>query len=129
MTYPIFPDAEAVVRKWLFDHLGGVGVYSSIPANPTYPLVTVARLGGVPAVRQYLDMARIDINVWGNNKSEAQDIAQECRALMMDLEGQTVTDPVDAFVSGVEDGVGITWLPDPSTNKDRYVLSLNVFLR
>lgn len=129
-TYPVFPDAEAAVSGWLRDHLGGVGVYSSIPATPQYPLVTVARLGGTPAVRQYLDAARIDVNVWGTNKGEAHDIAQEARAALMDLEGKTVHYPaVDAFISGVQDAVGITWLPDTLTSRDRYVFSVIVYLR
>ena len=92
-------------------------------------LVTVTRVGGLPAVRQYLDAARIDINVWGSTKTEAQTIAQKARGLCMDLEGQAVTSPVAAWVSGVEDALGMTYLPDQATNVDRYVFSVRVFAR
>ena len=104
-------------------------VYSSIPAKPSYPLVTVSRTGGTPAVKQYLDAPRIDINVWGNSKSEAYDLAAACRKALMDLEGQRVTDPVSAFVAGVDDVIGVTFLPDETTARDRYVFSVTVYLR
>jgi hypothetical protein len=129
-AYPLFPDAEAVVAGWLRTHVAGPPrVYSSVPAKPTYPLVTVSRTGGTPAVRQYLDAPRVDVNVWGNSKSEAYDLAAACRQALMDMEGKSVTDPVAAFVSGVDDVVGITFLPDEVTARDRYVFSVTVYLR
>lgn len=128
--FPVFPDAEAVVSQWLRDHVSPTPrVYSSIPKAPAYPLVTIARVGGTPAVRQYLDAARIDVNVWGTSKTDAHDLAAKCRAALMNLEGQTVTTPVSAFVSGVDDAVGLTWLPDAPTSRDRYVFSVIVYLR
>jgi len=129
-TYPAFPDAEAVVAAWLRAHVPGPPrVYSSVPAKPTYPLVTVARTGGTPAVRQYLDAPRIDVNVWGNSKSEAYDLSAACRKALMEMEGQRVTDPVAAFVAGVDDVIGATFLPDETTARDRYVFSVTVYLR
>jgi len=137
--FPVFPDAEAVVSGWLRSHVTDLNlrVYSSIPKKPTYPLATVWRIGGTPVIRQYLDCARIDVSIWGGaggdvipvSKSEIADIAAECRATLMDLEGEIVHDPVDAFVSGVDDALGLTWLPDPVTGRDRYIFSVLVYLR
>jgi hypothetical protein len=124
-----FADAEAVVAGWIRSTVAGSRVYSSVPNTPTYPLVTVARTGGIAAERHYLDQARIDVNVWGNSKTEAHDLAALCRAAVHNLEGQIVTGQEPAFVSGVDDAVGLTWLPDQVTARDRYVFSVLVYLR
>ena len=140
-TYPSFPDATAVVsgviRAALLTGLDK-RVYSSIPKSPQYPLATVTRLGGLPAVREYLDMARIDISVWGGAKgdppggpsqSTIHDIAQAIRALLMSRAGTTVSTPVAAFISEVEDALGLSFVPDPLTSRDRWLFSVNVYLR
>lgn len=129
--YQDFPDVEAVVAKAIRDAATGAGtrVYSSVPKTPTYPLVTVSRQGGQPAVRRYLDAAEIEIYVWGTSKSEARDIADAARRAVLDLEGTAVTDPVSAFVSGVEDSRGLTWDPDQTTGRDRYFFTMSVYAR
>lgn len=130
--YNEFPDIEAVVSGWLRDgNISGIGTrwYSSIPGTPTYPLGRIQRVGGLPAVRQYLDAANIQVEVWGESKSEARDIAAAARVRLLRLTGQSVTDPVIAFVSAVEDALGLSWRPDPETGKDRYLFSVIVFAR
>lgn len=127
-----FPDMEAVVSGWLRGKniaIIGTRWYSSVPADPDFPLGVVKRIGGSPAVRRYLDAANIQIDVWGRSKSEARDIAAAARTALMQLEGQSVTSPVKAFVSGVEDALGLTWQPDPDTGRDRYLFSVIVYGR
>ena len=34
------------------------------------------------------------------------------------------TSPVTAYVSGVQDSLGLTWLPDASTGRDRYTFAV-----
>ena len=135
------PDLEAVVSVAIRDAtIGGLeGVYSSIPAkSPQYPLITVKRIGGTPSVRSYLDTARIQIDVWGGvkgdgpgqpTKSDILDISQAARIAVLELEGETVDDPVDVFVSAVEDASGLMWLPDPTTGRDRYSFAMWVYGR
>ena len=106
------PDLEAVASVTLRNAgISGLnGVYSSIPGNPTYPLITVKRPSGLPAVRYRLDMARIQVDVWGGapgdgpkapTKSVIHDIAQQARIALLRLEGRSVTSPVPAFISAV----------------------------
>jgi len=122
-----FPDVEAMVRAALANaDIADGRVYSSIPARPTYPLVRVQRLGGLPAVERRLDRARIQIDAWGNNKSEAFDIAEAARLAVHEAEG-TVYGQFDGFITGVEDELGMTFLPDPETNRDRYVFAVAVY--
>lgn len=130
-TFNVFPDAEAVVGKAIRDaNISGLGsrVYSSIPDNPVWPLVLVRRIGGTPAVRQYLDTANVQIESWGDTKSNAQSIAQQARVAVLNLEGKTVTTPVNAFVTGVDDSLGLFWMPDPETSRDRYIFGMLIWL-
>lgn len=135
----ILPDVEAIssfaIR--IASIPGLIGVYSSIPAkNPRYPLATVKRLGGAPANKHRLDMARIQVDVWGGapkdgpgapSKSDIQDIAQLARVELLMMEGKEFTVPVRAFVTAVRDSMGITWSPDPTTGRDRYIFAMNVY--
>lgn len=136
--YLVFPDLEAiastVIRGAGIPNL--IGVYSSIPAKPTYPLATVKRLGGNPAVREALDAPRIQVDVWGGapgdstatvSKSMIQDIAQLARVALLRAEGQSYTSPVRALVTAVRDSLGVTWSPDPTTKRDRYLFAMFLY--
>jgi hypothetical protein len=129
-AFRTFPDAEAVAGKGIRSASTTLGsrVYSSVPKNlPTYPFAVVQRLGGVPAHRRALDMAVIQVDVWGSSKSMARTAAEEARRALMGLEGTAVSDP-DAVVSGVEDATGLFWFPDTDTSRDRYTFSVNMYL-
>lgn len=122
------PDAEAIVSKALRDAgVCGGRVYSSIPKkNPVYPLATVKRLGGNPL--PYVDQARIQVDVWGENKAQARDESDAARVAAHSLEGTTSTE-FTANVSAVRDELGLTFLPDPDTARDRYLFTVIVFVR
>lgn len=131
-AFKVLADAEAVAAVAIRNAaISGLDdrVYSSIPATPTYPLVVVRRIGGLPVVRQVLDGAIIEVAVWGQSKSQAHDIAQLARIELLELEGQQITSPVDAFVTAVDDAQGMTWDPDRSTGKDRYTFAVRLFMR
>lgn len=139
--FDVFPDMEAVASVALrAAHIDGVqGVHSSIPAkSPKYPMLIVQRLGGSPAVRERLDQARIQIDVWGGSRKDApqavpkstiHDIAQQARVVLLELEGTTTYDPVVVWISAVEDALGITWSPDPTSGRDRYLFSMWLYGR
>lgn len=121
------PDVEAVAAEILRDADVCEGrIYSSIPRAPTFPLAIVARLGGIPAVRRRLDAARIQVSVWGNNKAEARDAADLARIALHEAEG-TTSAVYEAYVTGVEDELGLTWLPDQETARDRYLFAVTVY--
>lgn len=129
--YREFPDVEAIAAtKLRTAAIPGVkSVSSSVPKDADYPLITVQRVGGVPAVREYMDAANIQIGVWGENKSQARDIAARARVVLLELTGTAVTDPVSAWVSSVDDSLSLTWSPDPETGKDRYIFSMMIHAR
>lgn len=124
---PLFlamPDVEAAASQILRD--AGHRAYSSIPNGPTYPLLVVTRIGGVPAERHKLDAARIQVDAWGNNKGEARDLADLARRLIHQAEGTFITDH-DCQITGVEDELGLSFLPDPKTKRDRYVFTVRIY--
>ncbi len=135
MNYLEFPDFEAIANKSLRD--GGYRVYSSVPSNPEWPLMVVHRAGGFSPVRRYLDAARIQVDVWGGAKGDSEpvpkstihDMAAHARVLLLELEGTTINDPVDAFISAVDDAQSLMWLPDDSTGRDRYLFQVLIFGR
>lgn len=103
----------------------GGRVYSSIPKDPTYPLATVIRIGGIPAEKHWLDTASLQIEVWGNNKAEARDAADAARIAIHTAEGTTLP-AQGGFISGVQDSLGLTFIPDPTTLRDRYLFGVVV---
>lgn len=126
-TYQVFPDAEAVLIQAL--NASEFPACAALSAQPDLPCVLVKRIGGVPAERHHLDLANIQIEVWGNDKAEASSLAQEVRAAIHGLEGIALTEQqTPAFISGVEDQLGIAWLPDPVTDRARYVFGVGVYL-
>jgi hypothetical protein len=120
-----FADAQALAASVLRDALD-CGVYSQLPKAPTYPVVTVKRIGGVPTERHALDRARLQVDVWGRNQTEAFDVAAQARVVLMGMAGQKYTTPIAGFVSDVVDDLGLFWLPDPETKRDRYIFGVGV---
>lgn len=125
--YSTMPDLEAVTGSALRTAgVSGGRVYSSVPANPTYPLTVVQRIGGLPVDKNRLDAARIQVSVWGNNQAEARDAAELARRTLMALAG-TADATFDAYVTCVEDDLGMIFLPDPATSRDRYIFGVVVY--
>lgn len=125
-------DIEAAAIEWMRGQgIAGGRVYSKVPASPQFPLVSVQRIGGIPAVREYLDAANLQIDVWGNSKSEADDLATAARIALLGMEGKVVQVPNggQGWVSGVADSLGLTWLPDDETGRDRYLFSMVFYCR
>jgi hypothetical protein len=132
-TFRTFPDIEALAAYAIRQASTTLGsrVYSSIPKNPTWPLAVVTRIGGIPPVREALDMANVQVDVWAGSKSEARIAAEAARRALLGMEGTSYTAggsvPATGFVTAVEDSLGLTFLPDPETSRDRYTFAVNVF--
>lgn len=126
---PLFlhtPDIEAICGVAL--RAAGFRAYSSIPDNPQYPLITIKRIGGAPVDKRVLDRANIQIDVWGDGKSQCRDLARDSRLVLLSLEGSTSSD-FNGVVTAVNDSLGLTWLPDDLTKRDRYIFSLMVYAK
>lgn len=120
-----FPDAEAVAITVLKN---SYPVMSSLPKDPSYPCVVIRRIGGVPANKHHLDFANLQFDVWGNDKAQAHDLAQGVRAAIHAAEGTLLTSPIAAYISGVEDTLGLSWLADPVSNQARYVFAVGLYI-
>lgn len=129
-----FPDVEAAAGKILRDASVASGrIYSSIPTTPTFPLCTVARIGGTPAEKHKLDRASIQIDSWarlpkdGGSKSEARDLAELARKTLYENgEGAFLAD-FECQITQIEPELGLRWLPDPTSKRDRYIFTVRIF--
>lgn len=129
--YDAFPDFESLASSIIRNALSGSRVYSSIPDKPTWPLIVVKRVGGSPIEAHSMDLAQIQVDVWGGSKSEARDLAVEARVALHLGECETYAVslpewPEAGFIAKVTDTTGLSWSPDPSTNRDRYVFGVSI---
>ena len=133
--FAIFPSAEKLAVHILkdardIDHIfDDIGVSPHIavkaPVSPDYlqGVIKVARVGGRPTDRRWLDHPDIQLDTWAETKQLAHDISQRARVALMRAEGKTYTNP-DCVVTGTEDGVGLAWDFDPVNLKPRYTVSV-----
>lgn len=124
-AFDAYPDAEAVVCEQLATVPGTDHVGTRIPADATGTVVRVTRLGGIAPVRGRLDLARIQVEVWNADQATARDVAAECLKALHELEG---TSTETAFVTAVEQDLGMSFIPDPMTNQSRYIFGVAVYL-
>ena len=128
----MLPDAERLVA----DHLRadtavaaavGTRVSTELPKQPTFPAVTLTRVGGVPSVPGYLDGPRLELAAWGTTKGQAQSLARSVEAAMLTLVGAHALGVVTLVI---ESGEGLRWDPDDTFDPDqpRYQMVFDVYL-
>lgn len=129
----ILPDAELITIDYLLAQPSmtatvGSRVATSSPSNPVYPYLVVERIGGVPLIAARLDNARLQVSAWGATRKSAHDTAQLARSLLHRM--RNYQHPA-GVVAGVEDDLGLAWLPDtartPAT--PRFVFAVRVGAR
>lgn len=127
-TFELFPNAEEIVIHLLqtadFNGLTPV-VASRVPDNADYAagVITISRIGGIPAERHRLDHPHIQVDAWADTKAKALQLATYARHAIFAAEGTTVSSP-DGFISGVDDSLGLTWLFDSVSLRPRYVFGV-----
>lgn len=129
MTVHVLPDIEKIVIDWAL-HTPEVNtvndrIYSTIPANPTWPLIRLFRIGGLPTSRLlWLDEALLQVDVFGGSKSTARLIAETFRA---HASAELVGAHGEGVITAVAVG-GLVWLPDTAYDpaKPRYTFDLSV---
>lgn len=110
----VLPDVPKLARGWLLTQveltsLVGQRVSTRSPGTIVYPYVTLQRIGGLPTISYRLDSARIQVDCWAETEGTASRVARVARAALHRMEGYTTG---EATVTGVEDDLGMTWLPD-----------------
>lgn len=110
----VLPDVPKLTRAWLLTQTALTSLVSTristrSPSTIVYPYVTLQRIGGIPTVSQRLDSARLQVDCWADTEGTASRVARVCRAALHAMEGYTTA---DAAVVGIEDDLGLSWLPD-----------------
>jgi hypothetical protein len=125
VTLRVLPDAELLTVLWLqqTDELAYAGIFTAIPSNPTLPLIRVLRVGGTAVIRQHLDVARLQVDVWADTKQEAHDLARLAQAAIHTMGG--VHD--EGVVTAIEDGV-FAWHPDEPNGWAGYTADYLIYL-
>lgn len=103
-------------------------VYSRIPDEPQFPLVTVQRAGGGRARMPWLDVARVQVDVWGAHNAPGQRelthaIASAVQYAMMLLPRGRVDEGVVTHASMDT----LAWVPE-QTGQARHMLLFTVRL-
>ena len=127
MTTPVPADAEAIVVGYLNAELTEP-VSTEMPTNPTFPLVTIRRVGGAGDEPRWLDRPRIQVEAWADTKQEARTSAATAWAKLADMEGAyNYGAGAVGVVNGVQLASGLTWVPDEN-GKPRYLFVATVSL-
>jgi hypothetical protein len=127
-VFPHIPYTEALVAEWLRENMTETpvsGVYSSLPSTPSWPLLLVKAIGGGGIRAYWMDTPLLQVESWANSKTEGWKVIEEARRKVYRMTGQMFLAadgyPDDGVVTDVRDSIGITWLPDPVTHRDRYI--------
>lgn len=126
MPIRTLPDVELIVTSFLRDHpdLPG-GVSTELPPEPTFPWLTVSRVGGTPSIANYLDAARLEISAWATTKPAALALARGAEAAALTLPGPRL----GAVVTGVvQIGEGLQWNPDEESDVPRYQFVVELYV-
>jgi hypothetical protein len=131
MAIPVLPDVEALIIWWLDQAAIALGgVHDEYPANPSYPFLVVARIGGKPKEPRWLDRASIQLDAYGETKEQARDLAATANASLLDLDetnGVIDTGDVSGVVTGVLIESALPWQPDDTTDTARYLSTVTVY--
>ncbi len=119
-----YPDAEGAVRTWLRQAVPEVAtrVFFGHPEAPTYPYLTLGRIGGAP--RGAIDAARLSVHSWGSSKNSAADVAKRVAAAVEGLGTEVIAPGVLAHGGTVD---SFLWLPSEPDGRPRYVVDVTVF--
>jgi len=128
MSLPLAVDSEELILAWLRDHASVAAIvedraFPAIPPDPTYPLLVVRRVAGRRIVRDRLDAPRIQIDAYAATKADAWELAATVQAALPELVGVHM----QGVVTGVDEMIGPTWMPDPVTNQPRYTQDYMVY--
>jgi hypothetical protein len=132
MSFGSIPDIEQSVVRILSEsslviNIAGVDAVSTeLPPDANLPRVRITLSGGTPAVTGWLQAPRINIEAWADNKEEAFDLINACAVTLTSL--QDGTQVTEGVITSVRQETGLSWSPDPVTNKARYLLGFVIHI-
>ena len=129
MPTATLPDVKALAIHHLgvIAGLAGGRVFGKFPTNPTYPLMRVRRIGGVPPDPRWLDAATLQIDVWADTEDASHDVAAAAVASIQDAVGVIDTGTVSGTITGVEVTQGVHEFPDEVRVKERHTATVLVY--
>ena len=129
MPLAVMADAELVVVTYLKSHddvtaLVGNRVITELPAAPIFPLLRVIRIGGLSPAPRRLDAAHLQVEAWAATQETARLVAATAQAALWEAGNATNN---GAVITGVDNTLGLSWSPDPPSNRPRYLFSMYVY--
>ncbi|HXH34328.1 MAG TPA: hypothetical protein VNJ54_07945 [Plantibacter sp.] len=117
-----FADAEALSVAFLKPIASPEHVGTKVPNPRPKRLVRAYRSGG-SAINRVLERAQITVEAEAETSTKAFQLASACReAFLNDYTRMPL-------VRGVEETVGLYYVPDPATNIDRYRFTVALTIR
>lgn len=122
-------DIEGAMKTWLKTQtpvtaLVATRVFMGVPLEATFPLVSVRRIGGgTQGGDAPIDDGLVQIDCWGNSKSQAWALTKAVVEALFAMSEQSL----DGSTRG-HGASGITWnfFPDPKTDRARYVITVSI---
>lgn len=139
----ILPDADQAVRMWARSlDLGAVAgrIFFGLPTFPAvddtrdpvfqkaFPVITIARYGGVPDPYLPVDRANYTFNCWGTSN---QQCSRTAYLLMSHIRSLTSATPAGT-AARIDGGLilsGPRWLADPAIHISRHILDAQFLIR
>lgn len=116
-------DVELLVVTYLAAHTDiDAPVSTALPKTPTFPHLTVFRVGGIAGYPGWLGVAHLQVDAWGTTKAGASLLARTALAALREMPGVHA----GGVVTAVEQNLGLTWSPDELSNQSRYVFGVAV---
>lgn len=129
--HPQMPAIEAVLVGALkaetdLDATFSNRIATRLPAEPTFPFLTLRRSGGFRPVERWLAAVTVEFEVWGGkDEEEATEVAADlAESVVLALQG----DYASAVVTGVQPVLGPRNVGDPETGRPRYIFETRVFV-
>lgn len=126
-----YPDVELMVVQYLAAALGDDAyVCTVVPDDTTTesaPIVRVHRVGGGISIRQQLDYARLDVDLWHIDLQDLNDLTNRVRWILEDMRGH-LADGLGA-VTQTREEVGPRRLPETDPTLIRTGFTVGMFVR
>lgn len=126
-------DVEALTIDYLVAHeymqaIIGNRIGTEIPDRPVFPLLRLNRIGGAARLEGYQDIARIQLESFALKGAKEIAWRTAATALAVLLAPQFRGVHPSGIVSDATLSLGLSWQPDPETERARYVFETLIYV-